>query len=663
MQENLTNKGSLKPTGHGEKLKYHGAEELDSRTAPSPQPMTNLRSSETVPDQSPRKEFRPPSTRISTLPITTNAPAPTFVFSDQITSAPRTNTTDSINASTSRPITTETSRDDNAPSTSFSTLEPYSHSTSRGRGRGGLRSRGRGQNRNNRPRNNYYREEFPPLNSTSNDSFNFKKFYLIKASNPEITNLSENFRSRSGFGNIKANLELERMLKGQPRQVTEKKNGSLLVEVANKTQSLKIVQIKKLDNLDVVVTPDPWLNYTKGTIRSEVYCEIEKDILLQELKKFEVVDIYKQTKKVNGEISNNGIMILTFDSCDLPQNVKIAWTKFEVRQYIPYPRQCYKCQKFNHSSRTCRSSEDTCQRCGESGHQGQSCINPFNCANCEEAHQANNRSCLFYQLEKEIISVQTLEKMEYREARQKIMKKSVSENKTFADALREKSQTNRRPPQPVHETTRIPIQSNQIENRIQNTSNRNKINLSDNENEVPKKKSTTMTYINTDMVMEEPPPPSTFTLQPPTSVGAHTPAPTRQTGEGIAKALPSTTVARELKRVTPSPSVSKVTSSPSPTAVSEEQPKGSTYLPPKTAISKQQKVLPHPPDTIRSTVVTTSSEFKFQHNPRSHSKPRTADNVKSIPSLGDRPSPRVDHHRPSRSTSRHRPPDLEYEEY
>jgi len=183
------------------------------------------------------------SNALYTLPITTNAPAPKFVFTGQLTPAPRTNTTDSINTSTSRPITTETSRDATAPSTSYSTLEPYSHSTSRGRG--GFGSRGRGQKRNNRPRNNYYREEFPPLNSTSNDSFNFKKFFLIKASNPEITNLSENFQSRSRFGNIKANQELERMLKGQPRQVTEKKNGSLLVEVANKTQSLNIVQIKK----------------------------------------------------------------------------------------------------------------------------------------------------------------------------------------------------------------------------------------------------------------------------------------------------------------------------------------------------------------------------------------------------------------------------------
>jgi len=501
MNENLIYSGSSKPTGPGEKLKYHATEGLNSCTAPTPLPMT-IRS-ETVPDQLPRKDNRPPSTWIPTLPITTNASAPKFVFTGQITSAPRTNTTDSINTSSSRPITTETSRDANAPSTSFSTLEPYSHPTSRGRGRGGFGSRGRGQKRNNRPRNNYYREEFPPLNSTSNDSFNFKKFFLIKASNPEITNLSENFQSRSEFGNIKANQELERMLKGPPRKVTEKRNGSLLVEVANKTQSMKIIQIKKLDNLDVVVTPDPWLNYTKGTIRSELYCEIGKDALLDELKEFKVTDIYKQTKKVNGEIRNNGIMILTFDSCDLPQNVKIGWNNFEVRQYIPYPRQCYKCQKFNHSSRTCRSSQDTCYRCGESGHQGQSCMNPFNCANCQEAHQANNRSCMFYQLEKETISVQTLEKIEYREARQKIMKKSVSENKTFADALREKSQTNRRRPQPVQETTRTPIQSNQTENRIQNTRNRNKRNLSDNENEVPRKKNTTMTSINTDMDMED----------------------------------------------------------------------------------------------------------------------------------------------------------------
>ena len=60
--------------------------------------------------------------------------------------------------------------------------------------------------------------------------------------------------------------------------------------------------------------------------------------------------------------SQTDIYKMTFDCCDLPKNIKIEWTSLEVRQCIRNPRQCYKRQKYNRSSRTCRSEEDICDR-------------------------------------------------------------------------------------------------------------------------------------------------------------------------------------------------------------------------------------------------------------------------------------------------------------
>ena len=78
-------------------------------------------------------------------------------------------------------------------------------------------------------------------------------------------------------------------------------------------------------------------------------------------------------RKIDGDLINTGTIILTFESCDLPKNVKIGWTSFEVRKYIPDPRQCFQCQKFNHGSKTCRSQVEVCNRCGESGNRGTTC--------------------------------------------------------------------------------------------------------------------------------------------------------------------------------------------------------------------------------------------------------------------------------------------------
>lgn len=306
---------------------------------------------------------------------------------------------------------------------SVATLQPYDPPRSFGRGRG---RGGQGSRTNRRPN---YQINFPPLNPQ--DQSNYKRFYIIKPRNPEINIWKE-------VDTIKANRELERILKGPPKRITELLNGTLLIEVANFTQSQKIVQINKLDNTDVETVEHNSLNFTKGTIRSERYAELDDDILLDELSKYGVTEIYKIKKRSGDSLINTGTIILTFDRCELPPSVKISWISLDVRRYIPNPRQCYKCQKYNHSSRTCRAEESICNRCGESGHIGNQCNNPPNCANCDEPHKASDRQCFFYLLEKEIISTQTLQKIGYKEAKKIVLQRQAEPKATYSDILKSK---------------------------------------------------------------------------------------------------------------------------------------------------------------------------------------------------------------------------------
>lgn len=61
------------------------------------------------------------------------------------------------------------------------------------------------------------------------------------------------------------------------------------------------------------------------------------------------------------------------------------------------PNQCFKCQKFGHSSNTCRNQNPVCLRCSES-HDHKDCLvdkikGPFKCANCNGPHAAVDKSC------------------------------------------------------------------------------------------------------------------------------------------------------------------------------------------------------------------------------------------------------------------------------
>ena len=118
--------------------------------------------------------------------------------------------------------------------------------------------RGRGRGRGSRQPNQ--RIEFPELNKNEHFS-NYKKFFLMKDPNNEPL--------WPKLNTLEANRELIRIIKGEPKRITELKNGSLLIEVMNKEQSIKIKQIKKLNNIDVVVNEHNSLNSTKGTIYSK----------------------------------------------------------------------------------------------------------------------------------------------------------------------------------------------------------------------------------------------------------------------------------------------------------------------------------------------------------------------------------------------------------
>ncbi|KAF0308239.1 Nucleic-acid-binding protein from mobile element jockey [Amphibalanus amphitrite] len=121
-----------------------------------------------------------------------------------------------------------------------------------------------------------------------------------------------------------------------------------------------------------------------------------------------------------GTVSTNNI-ILTFDSTDLPSEIRVGYVKVRVRPFVPAPMRCFRCQRFGHTKDNCRG-RPTCSKCASQDHTDETCDSETpRCVNCGEGqtpHSAYDRSCPAYVKEKEIMTIKATRNLSFKEARE-----------------------------------------------------------------------------------------------------------------------------------------------------------------------------------------------------------------------------------------------------
>ncbi|KAF0288377.1 Nucleic-acid-binding protein from mobile element jockey [Amphibalanus amphitrite] len=121
-----------------------------------------------------------------------------------------------------------------------------------------------------------------------------------------------------------------------------------------------------------------------------------------------------------GTVWTNNI-ILTFDSTDLPSEIRVGYVKVRVRPFVPAPMRCFRCQRFGHTKDNCRG-RPTCSKCASQDHTDETCDSETpRCVNCGEGqtpHSAYDRSCPAYVKEKEIMTIKATRNLSFKEARE-----------------------------------------------------------------------------------------------------------------------------------------------------------------------------------------------------------------------------------------------------
>ena len=161
--------------------------------------------------------------------------------------------------------------------------------------------------------------------------------------------------------------------------------------------------------------------------------------LLHELSDQDVVRVDRLQKKVNGILVLIPTLFLTFDRLKLPEVVKLAWLRLPVKAYIPSHRRCYHCQAFGHVSHSCRRLQDglpaVCSSCGTTDHDAMTCSGPIFCFNCCGPHPASSKDCDRYRFEREVLSIRTTEKIDFAEAKRRVLTTHIRPRVTYTTML------------------------------------------------------------------------------------------------------------------------------------------------------------------------------------------------------------------------------------
>jgi len=107
-------------------------------------------------------------------------------------------------------------------------------------------------------------------------------------------------------------------------------------------------------------------------------------------------------------------VFLQFTTADLPSEVKVGYMLFRVKQYIPRPLRCFKCNRYGHVANHCRGKL-RCSICSGEHKYSESTLLPQNVPTAV-AVTLRMKICPRYQRETDIFKLKTVANLSYADA-------------------------------------------------------------------------------------------------------------------------------------------------------------------------------------------------------------------------------------------------------
>lgn len=117
----------------------------------------------------------------------------------------------------------------------------------------------------------------------------------------------------------------------------------------------------------------------------DIYKNISSDAEIISIKRF-------MKRNADKKLMPMSSVAITFSTTTLPRYVYLNLFRCEVQTYISPLIQCFKCFKFNHSAKVCRSKQ-MCSYCAGDHHYKECVSDILVCINCGGGHLAVSRDC------------------------------------------------------------------------------------------------------------------------------------------------------------------------------------------------------------------------------------------------------------------------------
>lgn len=156
----------------------------------------------------------------------------------------------------------------------------------------------------------------------------------------------------------------------------------------------------------------------------------------------EIVEVQRLKRRVvdpdgNVKFIPRQIIVVTFLGNSVPLNVQINCCNFIVEPYIYPVVQCFKCLRYGHTSKQCKSSDNKCRKCSKTHTNNETCESelPF-CIYCKtNDHSSVTKLCPMYTKQYNIKKLMALENTSFKEAETLVNNPSYSKivsNNRFA---------------------------------------------------------------------------------------------------------------------------------------------------------------------------------------------------------------------------------------
>ena len=197
---------------------------------------------------------------------------------------------------------------------------------------------------------------------------------------------------------------------GEASRIARRSDGKVEVEMKTSEGAQKLISSDVLNiqtkngtrTIPITVRTHPTKGFATGVITVPDLEDVEDDDILDELRDQGVQKLRRLQRKENDGTVPTDTLVLSFSGERLPEKVRVAWRTVRVRQYIPNPVRCYKCQSYGHMASSCKGKV-RCARCSTFGHNSSTCRAAKAKCTCGGDHEVWSRDCPTLQAEKKKI--------------------------------------------------------------------------------------------------------------------------------------------------------------------------------------------------------------------------------------------------------------------